>query len=62
MKMNEILQEIQSLARSQGFYGRLYRNLIEYRDNDPESYEAITEMLESQHFNSPVDMVLFFEC
>lgn len=62
MKMNEILKAIQSLARSQGFYGRLYRNLIAYKDNDPERYEAITEMLENQHFTSPVDMVLFFEC
>jgi hypothetical protein len=62
MKMNEILNAIASLAHSQGFYGRLLRNLMEVKNNDPERYNEIKSKLEGQKFGSVVDMVMFFEC
>ena len=62
MKMSEILDAIASLARSQGFYGRLLRGLTEVKENDPERYGKIKNELEEQKFGSVVDMVLFFEC
>ena len=62
MKMDEILNEIASLACSQGFYGRLLRDLMDAKRNDPEKYNKIKEHLEAQRFGSAVDMVLFFEC
>ena len=61
MKMNQILAEIQSLACSQGFYGRLLRDLMEIKKNDAARYNRIKKELEAQHFGDAVDMVLYFE-
>lgn len=44
---------IRQLAMSQGFYGRLMREL-------EENEEALNE-LASQNFKEPLDMVLWFE-
>ena len=57
MKRNEILANIRMLANSQGFYGRLYRDIME-ADNK----EEILEYLEAQNFGDVVSMVMFFEC
>ena len=62
MKMSEILDAIASLARSQGFYDRLLRDLMRINENDPVRYDKIKSKLEEQKFGSVVDMVLFFEC
>ena len=62
MKMNQILGTIKMLAQSQGFYGRLYRDLMTIRDNNQERYGAIVRELEAQKFGDAVDMVLYFEC
>ena len=62
MKMSEILDAIASLARSQGFYSRLLRDLMRINENDPVRYGKIKSKLEEQKFGSVVDMVLFFEC
>ena len=57
MKRNEILANIRMLAMSQGFYGRLYGDIME-ADNK----EEILEYLENQNFGDVVSMVMFFEC
>lgn len=57
MKRNEISANIRMLANSQGFYGRLYRDIME-ADNK----EEILEYLENQNFGDVVSMVMFFEC
>lgn len=62
MKMNDILDAIKELSYSQGFYGRLYRDLKAIYENDVERFEAIKEELEAQNFKDVVDMVLYFEC
>ena len=61
MKIKQIIATIKQLAMSQGFYGRLLRNLLDIRDNDPEQWTEIVDTLEGQHFADPVDMVLYFE-
>ena len=48
MNKEQILKTIRSLAMSQGFYGRLLRDLNNYP-------EWLNE-LEEQHFNTPLDM------
>lgn len=60
-EIDDIMSEIKSLARSQGFYGRLYESLCETRDNDAESWQNIVEALEAKKFRTSLDMVLFFE-
>lgn len=51
MNRSEIKSVIQSLARSQGMYGRLLRQIT------PEGYDY----LEEQKFKDPVDLVLWLE-
>lgn len=62
MKRNDILNAIQELAYSQGFYGRLLRSIMELKRENEDSYEMLMQELEDQHFSDTVDMVLFFEC
>ena len=62
MKMNQILAAIRTLAHSQGFYGRLYRDIVDMMENDVDSYAELAEQLEAQKFGDAVDMVLYFEC
>lgn len=53
MDREQILNAIKGLAMSQGFYGRLLREI----DDNPE----ILDELENQHFKDVVDMVMFIE-
>lgn len=57
MNREEILNAIESLACSQGFYGRLYERLTD----GSEEAEEFLNVLESQHFGDMIDMVLFIE-
>lgn len=59
MKRNDIINAITQLSYSQGFYGRLLRDL---RSLDKETYDEVMTELEAQNFSDTVDMVLFFEC
>ncbi len=51
MNKQEILSAIESLAQSQGFYGRILEDL-----ND-----KALDYLEKQNFTDVVDLVLFLE-
>ena len=53
MNRNDIMFAIKSLSYSQGFYGRLYRDL----KGNPETLE----FLEKQNFKNSLDMVMFLE-
>jgi len=61
MKINEILDAIYDLSLSQGFYGRLLRDLLELKENYPSEWEKVVKELESQNFKTTLDMVLYFE-
>lgn len=57
MKREEILETIRSLAKSQGFYGRLYETIA---DGSEEAEDFLT-LLEEKNFADAVDLVLYFE-
>lgn len=61
MTMDEVMNLMRDLAQSQGFYGRAYDTFMEIRENDPDSFQALTEALESLNFKTPVDFILWFE-
>ena len=61
MKINEILSAIRSLAQSQGFYSRLYSDLLSVKQSAPDDWADIVTVLENRTFKDTVDMVLFFE-
>lgn len=51
MKRDKILETFKSLAKSQGFYGRLLDNITEEE----------LDYLEEQKFKDAVDLILFIE-
>lgn len=61
MDIEQIMAAIRSLAQSQGYYGRLYNELLEMQTNDPEKWEEVKNTLEAQNFKDTLDMVMYFE-
>ena len=61
MKMFEIIATIKDLARSQGSYGRLYEELKNLQNSDPESYEKLSKDWESEGFETTLDLILYLE-
>lgn len=57
MDREEIIKAIKGLAKSQGFYERLYNQLT---DNS-ESSKLLLDIMEEQGFNDTVDMILWLE-
>lgn len=53
MTKEEIMETVEALAHSQGYYGRLYETLKKH----PEALE----FLEKQNFNKPIDIIMFLE-
>lgn len=56
MKKEEIKLAVESLAKSQGFYGRLIQAL---QDEDKE--DEFYQICEKQNFNDIVDFVMWIE-
>ena len=53
MNKKEIMEVIEALAHSQGYYARLYDTLKEH----PEALDC----LEKQNVKNPIDMIMFLE-
>jgi antirestriction protein ArdC len=60
-EFNDVINILTELSHSQGFYGRLLRDLSEIKEYEPERFELIVAEIESQNFTSPLDVVLYFE-
>ena len=61
MNIEEVVDVIEMLADSQGFYGRLLEEILYIEENDPLKYEIFKTVIEKQEFENPVDVVMFFE-
>lgn len=61
MKRDELLNIIEGLSHSQGFYGRLLRRLIELKNEEPENYENLMLEWENENFTDAVDFVIYLE-
>lgn len=61
MKMGELLNIIKQLANSQGFYGRLLRELEEIKQQEPAKYADIVEKWEAKNFTDSLDFILWLE-
>ena len=53
MTKQEIMDAIEALAHSQGYYGRLYETL--------KANPKALEFLEKQNFKKPIDIIMFLE-
>ena len=60
MTREEIIKLFQSLAMSQGYYGRLLKHLKELEERDPEAYDEFMSELESE-CSDPLDVVMAME-
>lgn len=61
MDIEAVVDVIEMLSYSQGFYGRLLEEILYVEENKPEQYEVFKQIIEKQEFKDPVDVVLFFE-
>lgn len=59
--IEQVVEVIEMLSYSQGFYGRLLDEILYIEENDPIKYEVFKTVIEKQGFESPVDVVMFFE-
>lgn len=59
--IEQVVDIIEMLSYSQGFYGRLLDEILYIEENEPEKYEKFKEVIEKQEFSDPVDVVMFFE-
>lgn len=58
MNKKEILSTIKMLASSQGFYSRLYANIMELKSNERGKF---LQLLENQKFKDSVDLIMYLE-
>ena len=61
MNAVQVIEVIKDLAKSQGFYSRMWQNIQENILTDEEKYENFQQFCEQQNFKDAVDLVLFFE-
>ena len=59
--IEQVVDVIEMLSYSQGFYGRLLDEILYIEENEPRKYEVFKQLIEKQEFKDPVDVVLFFE-
>ena len=61
LDFDDVMDIIIDLSYSQGFYGRLLRDITELRDEDENLFQNFVEEIESQNFTSSLDVVMYFE-
>lgn len=60
-RVDEVIEVIELLSKSQGFYGRLLEQILYLQEYEPDQFEHFKMVVENQKFKDPVDVVLFFE-
>ena len=61
MNALQVIEVIKDLAKSQGFYSRMYQNIMENIVPYEDKYESFQQFCEQQNFRDAVDLVLYFE-
>ncbi len=61
MDRNQILNVIENLSHSQGFYGRILHKLRTLKEQDEEKYEQVMSELEAKNFKDELELILYFE-
>lgn len=57
----DVIDIINTLSYSQGFYGRLLRDIYELKKYEPEMFMMFVDEIESQNFTNALDVVMYFE-
>ena len=59
--IEEVVDVIEMLADSNGFYGHLLDEILYIEENEPNKYEVFKRIIEEQEFEDPEDVMLFFK-
>lgn len=59
--VEQVIEVVEMMAQSQGFYGRLLKDIMYMKENDVDKFEEFKELIELMGFENPVDVVMFFE-
>lgn len=57
----DVIKVVEALSNSQGFYGRLLKDIVNLQENEPEKFEEFKELIEMVKLKDPVEVVMFFE-
>lgn len=60
-EFDDVINIIDTLSHSQGFYGRLLRDIYELKKYEPEIFTMFVDEIESQNFTNTLDIVMYFE-
>ena len=60
-EFNDVIEILDRLSHSQGFYGRLLRDIYELKKYEPEMFAMFVDEIESQNFTNTLDIVMYFE-
>ena len=60
-EFDDVIDIIDTLSHSQGFYGRLLRDIYELKKYEPEMFVMFVDEIESQNFTNVLDIVMYFE-
>ena len=60
-EFDDVIDIIDTLSHSQGFYGRLLRDIYELKRYEPEMFMMFVDEIESQNFTNVLDIVMYFE-
>ena len=60
-EFDDVINIIDTLSHSQGFYGRLLRDIYELKKYEPEMFMMFVKEIESQNFTNVLDIVMYFE-
>ena len=60
-EFDDVIDIIDTLSHSQGFYGRLLRDIYELKRYEPEMFTIFVDEIESQNFTNTLDIVMYFE-
>lgn len=61
LTIDQILNIISGLAKSQGFYGRVLQSILEHKKEDPKGYAEWCENVEGMNFTDTLEIVLYLE-
>lgn len=59
--VEQVIEVVEMLSHSQGFYGRLLRDIQQMKEFEPDKFEEFKELIELMGFENHVDVVMFFE-
>ena len=60
-EFDDVINIIDTLSYSQGFYGRLLKDIYELKKYEPEMFAMFVDEIESQNFRTALDVVMYFE-